>query len=183
MRGNPDWGAGRSVEGGCANVSRGPEHFQPTGKAPNLHTLACGRHEGRGERGERKDIRAEGLLLEMEGAIRELEGTSAHLPKELKNKEALREQVREAMAGRSTGRQANQPDGCRGSADEASGDNARLQCRQWSQRWRLRGKWVATAVDVVDEAHDHARLIPMRLPAIADDPTPVIPAKNRRDHH
>ena len=121
---------------------------------------------------------AEGLgkLLErLEGAIRELEAQNeggeddspAHLPKELKNKEALREQVREAMAeleDQQDARQINLTDAearlMKTRQGIMPGYNAQAMVSAVETEGKVGGMLV-TAVDVVDEAHDHARLIPM----------------------
>ena len=121
---------------------------------------------------------AEGLgkLLErLEGAIRELEAQNeggeddspAQLPKELKNKEALREQVREAMAeleDQQDARQINLTDAearlMKTRQGIMPGYNAQAMVSAVETEGKVGGMLV-TAVEVVDEAHDHARLIPM----------------------
>ena len=115
-----------------------------------------------------------GKLLE-KGAIRELEAQNeggeddspAHLPKELKNKEALREQVREAMAeleDQQDVRQINLTDAearlMKTRQGIMPGYNAQAMVSAVETEGKVGGMLV-TAVDVVDEAHDHARLIPM----------------------
>ena len=121
---------------------------------------------------------AEGLrrLLErVEKAIADLEGQNeagedapaAHLPGELASKEALRNQVRQAMEeleGQKRSGRINLTDKdarmMKGKQGLVTGYNAQAMVSPLALDGSATGMLI-TAVDVVDEAHDYARLVPM----------------------
>ena len=115
------------------------------------------------------------LLSRVEAAIRDLEAqneagedtVTAHLPRELANKEMLREQVRQAMAdleSKERQKRINLTDGdarlmkTRGSV--LLGYNAQAMVSPLEPDGGATGMLV-TAVDVVDQANDNAMLVPM----------------------
>ena len=116
-----------------------------------------------------------GLLERVERAIADLEARNeagedtgvAHLPGELANKEMLKEQVRQAMTdlkGRERQKRINLTDGdarlMKTSGSFLLGYNAQAMVSPIESDGETTGMLV-TAVDVVDETHDHAQLSPM----------------------
>ena len=118
----------------------------------------------------------ERLLERLEKAIADLEAQNeagedvpaAHLPEELADKQALREQVRQVMDDldrrEGGGKRINLTDQdaklMRTRQGIAPGYNAQAVVSPYGPDGEAIGMLI-TAVDVVDEAHDYARLVPM----------------------
>ena len=127
---------------------------------------------------DKRSYDAEGprrLLERVERAIADLEAQNeagedapaVHLPGELADKEELREQVRQAMddlAGQERPGRINLTDKdarmMKGRQGLVAGYNAQAMVSPLALDGQATGMLI-TAVDVVDEAHDRARLIPM----------------------